>query len=273
MTAAFLGRERFRRRYRANLYKNIHPLDNDELSKSAVIFSPHPDDETLACGGTIIKKLAAGADVSVLFMTLGRNSHSGLISGDQLEQMRRSEAESAGASLGLREENLHFLDFEDGELVNNIELAVSKTVEIIERFQPQSVFLPCREEKPSDHRATRQVALSVFDKLGKRVQVYEYPLWFWQHWPLTPIQYRRRREIPGAWVTSAISGFKAFTDFRHGVNIEDVLQRKRVVLDEYESQMTSLDREPGWKTLADVSAGDFLECFFQRFELFRRYEL
>jgi LmbE family N-acetylglucosaminyl deacetylase len=40
-----------------------------------VVFSPHPDDETLGCGSTIIKKKRLGADVTIVFMTDGSKSH------------------------------------------------------------------------------------------------------------------------------------------------------------------------------------------------------
>ena len=37
-----------------------------ELSRSAIVFSPHFDDETLGCGGLICKLVAAGAPVDAV---------------------------------------------------------------------------------------------------------------------------------------------------------------------------------------------------------------
>jgi LmbE family N-acetylglucosaminyl deacetylase len=34
-----------------------------------VVFAPHPNDETLACGGTIIKRLREGFNVYIILMT------------------------------------------------------------------------------------------------------------------------------------------------------------------------------------------------------------
>ena len=43
--------------------------------RAAMVFAPHPDDETLGCGGTVVKLRRAGVDVHIVFMTDGRHSH------------------------------------------------------------------------------------------------------------------------------------------------------------------------------------------------------
>jgi len=53
----------------------VSELDEKDLGCTATVFSPHPDDETLGCGGTIIKKKRAGAEVKIFYMTDGRKSH------------------------------------------------------------------------------------------------------------------------------------------------------------------------------------------------------
>lgn len=49
------------------------------LKERVVVFAPHPDDETLACGGTIAKSVHQGDDVYIVIMTDGRNSHRGVL--------------------------------------------------------------------------------------------------------------------------------------------------------------------------------------------------
>src|SRR5687768_14178340 len=45
--------------------------DASHLARSAVVFSPHYDDETLGVGGTVIRKRDCGAIVYLVFMTDG----------------------------------------------------------------------------------------------------------------------------------------------------------------------------------------------------------
>ena len=74
-------------------------IPNSELCRSALVFSPHPDDESLACGGTIIKKKRAGATIKLVHMTDGGGSHSHLIPAQELRTIRRAESINAARVL------------------------------------------------------------------------------------------------------------------------------------------------------------------------------
>ena len=270
MTLADRFRVLLRERLRRVHYRRVRSLSQAELEDSAVIFSPHQDDETLACGGTILKKVGAGAHISIVFMTDGRSSHAGLIPEDDIARMRKEEAIAAAGSLGVGRDSLHFLDFEDTRLGEYCEAAVQAVVVILEHLRPDSVFVPCEEDPPPDHLATRKIVLSALKSTGQKPVIYEYPVWFWQHWPWTPVPYRRRREIPSAFLNSIRSVIKLLGNFTWGVNIEDVHMRKRAALEQHRSQMTKVDKFPHKRTLNDVSDGEFLACFFEEFELFNR---
>src|SRR5690606_22301286 len=83
--------------------------------RSALVISPHPDDETLGCGATIARKLAAGARVTVLMLTDGRHSHRvSALSPDELARVRRAEAREAMRRLGLPEDGLRWAGLIDG---------------------------------------------------------------------------------------------------------------------------------------------------------------
>jgi hypothetical protein len=63
-------------------------IDECALGKPAIIFAPHQDDETLGCGGTIIRKKQAGANLQIVFMTDGCRSHAHLMTEIEPAQSR-----------------------------------------------------------------------------------------------------------------------------------------------------------------------------------------
>ncbi len=65
-------------------------LSEKELAGSTLVFAPHQDDETLGCGGTIIKKNRLGAKVTIVFLTDGRKS-TNLIPASELGVLRQKE--------------------------------------------------------------------------------------------------------------------------------------------------------------------------------------
>ena len=62
--------------------RRLREMTREELARPAVVLAPHPDDETLGCGGTLIRKARAGAPLKVVLMTDGARSGRGLIDED-----------------------------------------------------------------------------------------------------------------------------------------------------------------------------------------------
>ena len=245
------------------------PYDSDCLKRSAVVFSPHFDDETLGCGGTILKKTRQGAEVRVIFVTDGNASHSRLISQPELRFIRSNEARNAARLLGLDARHVIFLDYEERKLSERLQPAIEKVTEILQRHRPEEIFLPYSKDPEMDHVVTNRIVLSAARLYGDGMAIYEYPIWFWRHWPWVPLGTTRYRQLLRT--TSAILTFelRLLKDFRCRVYVGDVLEQKRLALDQYRSQMTRLRPVAEWRTLPDLSDGQFLECFFQQHEVFR----
>src|SRR3954468_397864 len=75
----------------------------------------HPDDESLACGGTIARLADAGARVIVICASSGeRGSHSGPVRDESLGRTRGEEIRAAARTLGVAE--LILLNHPDGDL-------------------------------------------------------------------------------------------------------------------------------------------------------------
>ena len=92
-----------------------------------MIFSPHPDDESLGAGGLIQRVLSVGGKVKVVFMTSGDGYPEGVKLEDHIVHPtaedyraygdeREGEAVKALAVLGMKESDVIFLGFPDGGL-------------------------------------------------------------------------------------------------------------------------------------------------------------
>jgi LmbE family N-acetylglucosaminyl deacetylase len=261
--------------YRRFVFSKNGQLDENQLKYSAIVFAPHQDDETLGCGGAIIQKKRAGADVKIVFMTDGSTSHNHLISKDELKLMRVKEALAACQVLGLAESDVVFLEFEDGRLGEHRAQVICKVAEILRRQEPDEVFLPYYRDLTPDHLATNEIVISALRSWQKKVTVYEYPVWAWHHWPWVSLPIGRGRGTKTILINSfkAWFGLRLLRDFQSFIQISDVKAQKRMALNQHRSQMNRLFSNPNWTTLHDVSNGEFLDCFFQEREIFRRYQL
>jgi LmbE family N-acetylglucosaminyl deacetylase len=250
-------------------------IASNELRRSAVVFSPHPDDESLGCGGTIIKKKKVGASVSLVHMTDGSAS-TNLISKEQLKAIRKRESLNAGRILGVND--TYFLDFEDSKLSGSVLPATDRVLEILRKESPEEIFIPyCHEpiRQAADHVAATNIVLAALRRHQRKVTVWEYPVWFWLHWPWVGIR-QNSPPIKSKHVlwNSLLSffGVRALVDLKYSVHIGDVLEEKRAALAEHKSQMEQLIPDARWVTLRQLSYGEFLACFYQDREFFRRYD-
>lgn len=261
--------------YRQRLNRAMATRSLTDLTHSALVFAPHPDDETLGCGGTIIRKIAAGADVQLVFMTDGSRSHAALMPESKLRSLRQKEALNAAQVLGVPFESVTFLEFGDGQLSQQKEQATAAISELLQRHQPAEVFIPYPLEPPPDHAVTYHAAIAALTQLSLSPAIYTYPIWYWQHWPWTRFTGSSRREtlrIVKASFNCRL-GTAMLQDFQYSVPISKVLEQKQRALNQHQSQMQRFETNPAWPILADVSNGDFLACFFQDYEIFHRPRL
>lgn len=254
-------------------YKTVQEVPEKELKRTAILFSPHPDDETLACGGTLLKKIEAGAEIHVVFMTDGSRSHAHLMPEAQLARIRMGEARMACRVLGLRDSAIFFLGNPDGRLSDHYRRAICQVKQLISRLTPEAIYVPYRLESPADHRATHQIVRQALMDLAWSGRIFEFPVWFWHHWPWVPLPRRGVRKILLSVKLAARLHLNFHRDFNCAVTVEGVLPAKKHALAEYRSQMTRMIANENWATLGDVAEGDFLERFFQSKEIFTTYTI
>lgn len=240
--------------------------------QSALVIAPHPDDETIGCGGLIIKKRAIGAEVRIAFVTDGGASHSSdLIDPKRLIAIRREEACEAAGRLGVGRGQLHFLGYPDGRVAQFRTELVADILTLLKRHEPHTVVIPHAKEPPPDHHRTSAYVLEAVAMWGRQICICEYPVWYWQHWPWVPLTPSLRAGSRRKWSQSLYRGFglASLIDFNYRLNIEDVLPRKRHALHAHASQITGLAGRSHWPTLSELENGLVLESMLQSIESYR----
>ena len=116
-----------------------------------LVIAPHPDDEAIGCGGTILlHALDRGDRVACVFLTSGELGLPKLAP-QEAWQIREAEAEQAAGILAIQK--LEFLRQPDWYLGEHVEAAAAALSPIIEQEAPEIVYLPHEREWHPDHRA------------------------------------------------------------------------------------------------------------------------
>jgi LmbE family N-acetylglucosaminyl deacetylase len=252
-----------------------NPMPAGELARPALVFAPHPDDETLGCGGLIALKRQQSVPVDVVFLTDGRTSHRRFVAGDELAVRRRQEAIRACAALGVRAEAVTFLDFPDGELRSHRSAATAAVGQLLSTHAHRQIYVPYHGDTNADHMETRRIVLDAVPHraFAPTATVCEYPVWFWFNWPWVAPPRTRPWGLPRlAWQSCAAAWFHS-RDLVEHVDVRPVLSIKERALHQHRTQTVRPAQHPEWPVLADVAGGEWLQCFFTGREYFYRYQL
>jgi LmbE family N-acetylglucosaminyl deacetylase len=148
-----------------------------------VVLAPHPDDESLGCGGTIAAARAAGLTVQVVFASDGAASHPGSRAWPppRLRALRRGEAIEATAALGVPASDVLFLDLPDGGVPTGgerFEAAVARVVDARAGRRTGAILSAWGLDPHCDHAAAAVLARALRDRLGAARLLF-YPVWGW----------------------------------------------------------------------------------------------
>jgi LmbE family N-acetylglucosaminyl deacetylase len=173
-----------RRSFRRHLYRKSQMLQPSE--KVAVVFSPHQDDETLGCGGVIALKRQQNIPVWVVFLTDGSACYTGApgpipMSIEECVQTRRHEAIKALETLGVNDTNVVFLNHQDSTLgqynLEQREQVIQELRELLQKIQPQEVFVPYFRDMHGDHIQTFRLVKDALKEYPKAVDLWQYLIW------------------------------------------------------------------------------------------------
>lgn len=151
-----------------------------------LIVAPHPDDESLGCGGAIALLRKYDCAVEILVMSDGTLSHpnSKKFSASALRDLRESEIISALEILGGATENVTFLRYRDRSVPNKDSNKFAQAVEICQKFlektNPKTILVPWRRDPHPDHFAANQIISTAKTQLSFAPKLIEYPIWLWE---------------------------------------------------------------------------------------------
>lgn len=243
---------------------NIEALENSPLAdvsavliKSAetvlswgktLVVAPHPDDESLGCGGAIALLREFKSEVAVLVLSDGTLSHpnSRKFPAEKLRDLREREMRNALEILGVSAEDTSFFRFRDRSVPNetseNWIEAVEKCRQYLEKIQPETILVPWRRDPHPDHRA----AYSLIKAAGDSAKIIEYPIWLW--------------EIAESADAPKLNEMRAWR-----LDIRSVLEKKQRAIRAHESQITDLiDDDPnGFRLTPEI-----LQNFAENWEMY-----
>ncbi len=192
------------------------PMEIESPESGVVlVLAPHADDEIIACGGSLLRHIDAGARVYVCYVMDGR--HGGGGSGeteDEIAAIRKQEAKAAGAMAGFAGQS--FLDLRDRS-PGETDRGIREIRNTIDEVKPDIVYLPSILDQHPEHVYVSRLLVDGSNGLPGSLPMRQYEVWT----PLVP---------------------------SHVIAIDDVLDRKNRVIGLYDSQLKTAD-------LAEVAEG------------------
>jgi N-acetylglucosamine malate deacetylase 1 len=179
--------------------------------------APHPDDEVLGCGGSIVRHIQARRQAFVVYLSSGEHGSADRPPAE-LGPLREQEAAEAMRTLGVPDANLRFLRFPDGGINPRALEQVGAVTVVLRELRPDLLYLPHPNDASFDHSAAFALCWRAASMAGSR----NFPGWGTRpHW------------VP------AILGYEVWSPIGEPAYLEDisdVLERKLAALDCYRSQ-------------------------------------
>src|SRR5882757_4825440 len=143
-----------------------------------LVLAPHPDDESIGCGGALLRHKKLGDEVHVVFLTSGEKGGHGRSEAETI-RVREAEARAAGKILGVTK--IEFWHLPDGA-VRSTRDAIARLQKKLKQFRPGTIYVTHDREMHPDHRGAVRLLRRALSGTGEnRPDVLGYEVW-------TPIQ-------------------------------------------------------------------------------------
>jgi N-acetylglucosamine malate deacetylase 1 len=142
---------------------------------NVLVLAPHPDDEAIGCGGTLVLHKKRGDLVTTVFLTSGELGLKHLAK-EKAWNIREQEAKKAAKVLGLH--SYFFLRGSDWMLGDEITKAANLLRPILKKFKPALIYLPHPQEWHPDHKAALPILSAALRRSGLRSpELRGYEVW------------------------------------------------------------------------------------------------
>ena len=183
--------------------------------KKILVVAPHPDDETLGCGGTLLKHRNNGDEIHWLLITKISEDLDFSLSKIHERDLEIDAVKKAYEFTSLTRLNFDTMTLDTVPLIN----LIGKISSVIKEIKPEIVYLPNRNDAHSDHAV-------VFDATLACSKSFRYP------WVKSVYAYETLSETE--------FGFKPEdTGFKPNllVNIESTIDKKIDIMKIYKSEL------------------------------------
>ena len=164
----------------------LRPAETVAQWGTTLVIAPHPDDETLGCGGAIALLRQRNISIHVLFISDGTMSHphSQKYPPNVRRALREQEAQDALSVLGVDKKEATFLRLPDTRVPTassaTFEETVAQVQQCLAQTKPQTVLVPWRRDPHCDHQASWQLTRAAVLRYEQPLRWLEYPIWVWE---------------------------------------------------------------------------------------------
>ena len=156
-----------------------------------VVVAPHPDDESLGCGGLIARACGEGRSVRLVVVSdgCGSHTHSRTHPPERLRALREAETLAAVAELGLAADHVRFLRLPDAAVPCEGEggqAAAEAVARAARDCAAGAIMVTWRHDPHCDHAASAAIVDLARAALGD-IRVFHYPVWGWRLPPETEV--------------------------------------------------------------------------------------
>ena len=147
---------------------HLKPLQMDNVnSNKIIVIAPHPDDDILGAGGTLLKAKSLGAEVHIIYVTNGEPLVSENIKKETLEVCKNAKFTP------------HFLNFEPKKINVHDDEAIKNISAIINDINPGAIFISFFLDNHVDHRSVNYLMYNCFNtnNFNNNIEIWSYQIY------------------------------------------------------------------------------------------------